>query len=125
MYVVKGKPVKLIIGSRDVIHDVGLSQFRLKMDAVPGIPTTLWFTPKFTTAEMKKITNNPNFQYEISCDQMCGNGHYSMKGVIEVVEQEDYDLWMAKQKPLYFQSFPEKDPEAPKADSTVKAIAKN
>ncbi len=125
MYVVKGKPVKLIIGSRDVIHDVGLSQFRLKMDAVPGIPTTLWFTPKFTTSEMKKITNNPNFQYEISCDQMCGNGHYSMKGVIEVVEQEDYDLWMAKQKPLYFQSFPEKDPSAPKADSTVKAIAKN
>jgi len=125
MYVVKGKPVKLIIGSRDVIHDVGLSQFRLKMDAVPGIPTTLWFTPKFTTAEMKKITNNPNFQYEISCDQMCGNGHYSMKGVIEVVEQEDYDLWMAKQKPLYFQSFPEKDPSAPKTDSTAKAIAKN
>ncbi len=125
MYVVKGKPVKLIIGSRDVIHDVGLSQFRLKMDAVPGIPTTLWFTPKFTTAEMKKITNNPNFQYEISCDQMCGNGHYSMKGVIEVVEQEDYDLWLAKQKPLYYQSFPEKDPSATKADSTAKAIAKN
>ena len=124
MYVVKGKPVKLIIGSRDVIHDVGLSQFRLKMDAVPGIPTTIWFTPKYTTAEMKKITNNPNFQYEISCDQMCGNGHYSMKGVIEVVEQEDYDLWMAKQKPLYLQTFPEKDPTA-KTDSTAKAIAKN
>jgi cytochrome c oxidase subunit 2 len=124
MYVVKGKPVKLIIGSRDVIHDVGLSQFRLKMDAVPGIPTTLWFTPKYTTAEMKKITNNPNFQYEISCDQMCGNGHYSMKGVIEVVEQEDYDLWLAKQKPLYLQTFPEKDPAA-KTDSTAKAIAKN
>ncbi len=125
MYVVKGKPVKLIIGSRDVIHDVGLSQFRLKMDAVPGIPTTMWFTPKFTTAEMKKITGNENFQYEISCDQMCGNGHYSMKGVIEVVEQEDYDLWLAKQKPLYLQSFPDKDPNAPKTDSTAKTIAKN
>jgi len=126
MYVVKGKPVKLIIGSRDVIHDVGLSQFRLKMDAVPGIPTTMWFTPKFTTEEMKKITGNPNFEYEISCDQMCGNGHYSMKGIIQVVSQEEYDLWMAKQKPYYYGAFPEKDPTTQKADSTLtKAVAKN
>jgi len=136
MYLVKGKPVQLIIGSRDVIHDVGLSQFRLKMDAVPGIPTTMWFTPKYTTEEMKKITGNPDFQYEISCDQMCGNGHYSMKGVIEVVTQEEYDLWMAKQKPYYYSAFPDKDPSNQKVDSTArpsvagaamisKAIAKN
>lgn len=118
MYVVKDKPVKLIIGSRDVIHDVGLSQFRLKMDAVPGIPTTMWFTPKFTTKEMKEKTGNPNFQYEISCDQMCGNGHYSMKGVIEVVTQEEFDVWMAKQKPKYLDIFPDKDPNK-KADSTA------
>jgi len=118
MYIVKGKPVKLIIGSRDVIHDVGLSHFRLKADAVPGIPTTMWFTPKYTTEEMKKITNNPNFQYEISCDQMCGNGHYSMKGVIQVVSQEEYDVWMAKQKPYYLAAFPEKDPSNQKIDST-------
>ena len=141
MYVVKGTPVKLIIGSRDVIHDVGLSHFRLKMDAVPGIPTTMWFTPKFTTAEMKEKTGNPNFAYEISCDQICGNGHYSMKGIVEVVTQEEYDMWMAKQKAQYLVAFPEKDPsnvpaatvEAEKAsmgakkttDSTAKtAVAK-
>ena len=112
MYVVKGTPVKLIIGSRDVVHDVGLSHFRLKMDAVPGIPTTMWFTPKYTTKEMKEITGNPDFAYEISCDQMCGNGHYSMKGIIEVVDQEEYDMWMAKQKPQYYTAFPEKDPTA-------------
>lgn len=112
MYVIKNRPVKLIIGSRDVIHDVGLTHFRMKMDAVPGIPTTLWFTPKFTTAEMKEKTGNPNFQYEISCDQMCGNGHYSMKGVIEVVSKREYDAWMAKQKPYYYSAFPEKDPSA-------------
>ncbi len=115
MYLVKGRPVKLIIGSRDVIHDVGLSHFRMKMDAVPGIPTTMWFTPKYTTKEMKEMTKNPDFQYEISCDQMCGNGHYSMKGVIEVVEQEEFDAWMVKQKPYYAQQFPDKDAAAPKA----------
>ena len=124
MYLVKGKPVKLIIGSRDVIHDVGLSHFRLKMDAVPGIPTTMWFTPKYTTKEMKEMTNNPNFVYEISCDQMCGNGHYSMKGIIEVVDQEEFDLWMAKQKPQYLVNFPEKDPSFVKPADSVKVAAR-
>jgi cytochrome c oxidase subunit 2 len=118
MYIVKGRPVKLIIGSRDVIHDVGLTHFRMKMDAVPGIPTTLWFTPKYTTKEMKERTGNPNFAYEISCDQMCGNGHYSMKGIIEVVTQEEFDAWMAKQKPNYFVANPDKEPAAPKTEKS-------
>jgi cytochrome c oxidase subunit II len=123
MYVVKGRPVKLIIGSRDVIHDVGLNHFRLKMDAVPGIPTLLWFTPKYTTKEMKERTGNPDFVYEISCDQMCGNGHYSMRGVIEVVTQEEFDVWMAKQKPNYYAAFPDRDP-ASKAPATPADTAK-
>lgn len=121
VYFVKNKPIKLIIGSRDVVHDVGLPQFRLKMDAVPGIPTTLWLTPQYTTKEMKEITGNPNFQYEISCDQMCGNGHYSMKAVIEVVEQDEYDLWMAKQKPLYITNNPDKDKSLQLTADTAKA----
>ena len=116
MYLVVNKPVKLIIGSRDVIHDVGLNHFRMKMDAVPGMPTTMWFTPIYTTEEMKKRTGNPNFQYEISCDQMCGNGHYSMKGVIEVVTQAEFNAWTAKQKPKYLSVFP--PVEMAKADTT-------
>lgn len=106
IYLIKGRPAKLIINSRDVVHSVGLPHFRLKMDAVPGTPTTLWFTPKYTTQEMKEITNNPSFEYEIACDQMCGNGHYSMKGLIKVVTAEEYVLWMAKQVPAYTQAFP-------------------
>lgn len=123
MVLIKGRPVKLIIGARDVIHDVGLPQFRMKMDAVPGIPTTMWFTPKYTTKEMKELTKNPDFVYEISCDQMCGNGHYSMKGIIEVIDQEEYDVWMAKQKPVYLVANPDKDPEnaKPAADTTKAA----
>jgi cytochrome c oxidase subunit 2 len=123
VYLIKGKPVKFILGSRDVIHDVGLSHFRLKMDAVPGIPTTMWFTPKYTTKEMKELTGNPNFVYEISCDQLCGNGHYSMKGVIEVVDQEEFDAIMAKQKPYYYTAFPEKDPSAVAAPADTTVVA--
>lgn len=101
LHLIKGKPVKLIIGSRDVIHDVGLPHFRMKMDAVPGIVTTIWFTPQYTTEEMKEITNNPNFVYEISCDQMCGKGHYSMRGTVIVHTQEEFDAWMAEQQTYY------------------------
>lgn len=130
LHLVVGKPVKLIIGSRDVIHDVGLPHFRMKMDAVPGIPTTLWFTPKYTTKQMKEKTGNPDFTYEISCDQMCGSGHYSMRGVIVVETQEEFDKWVAAQKSTY--SLTHADTAAPaapageaKADSTQKTVAAN
>ncbi|HSZ87118.1 MAG TPA: cytochrome c oxidase subunit II [Puia sp.] len=106
-YFVKDRPVKLIINSRDVIHDVGLPHFRMKMDAVPGTPTTMWLTPKYTTEEMKKMTNNPDFEYELSCDQMCGKGHYTMRAVIKVVTPDEFILWRAKQKSNYAQVFPE------------------
>jgi cytochrome c oxidase subunit 2 len=121
MHLVVGKPVQLVINAQDVIHDVGLVHFRLKMDAVPGIPTTLWFTPKYTTEQMKKITGNKDFVYEISCDQICGSGHYSMRGVIVVETQEEYDAWMASKKPQYITVKEGAAPAAPAADSTAAA----
>ncbi len=116
MHLPVGRPVKLVIGAQDVIHDVGLSHFRLKMDAVPGIPTTMWFTPKYTTEEMKKRSGNPNFIYEISCDQMCGKGHFSMRGIIVVESEADYNKWIASQKIEYYTLYPDKDPSK-KADA--------
>ncbi len=100
MHVVVGKPVKLIIHAKDVIHDVGLAHFRLKMDAVPGIPTTMWFTPKYTTREMR-AKYGENFNYEISCDQMCGAGHYTMRGTIVVESQAEFNVWLAQQQSQY------------------------
>jgi len=110
MHLVVGKPVQLVIGAKDVIHDVGLVHFRMKMDAVPGTPTTMWFTPKFTTKEMKVKTGNPDFVYEISCDQLCGKGHWSMRGTIVVETQEEFDAWVASKKPQYLVANPDKDP---------------
>ena len=119
MHLVVGKPVQLVIGAKDVIHDVGLVHFRLKMDAVPGTPTTMWFTPKFTTKEMKVKTGNPDFVYEISCDQLCGKGHWSMRGTIVVETQEEFDAWLASKKPQYLVANPEKDPAQPKENTTA------
>jgi cytochrome c oxidase subunit 2 len=128
MHIPVGKPVKFVINSQDVIHDVGLSHFRLKMDAVPGIPTTLWFTPLYTTEQMKVRSGDPNFVYEISCDQMCGKGHFSMRGVIIVDNEADYEKWLSSQKSEYATIFPAGGSDSTKttADSTkvVASIAK-
>lgn len=118
MHIIKDLPVHLVINSRDVIHDVGLPHFRMKMDAVPGITTTMWFTPKFTTDEMKDKTHNPNFVYEISCDQMCGKGHYSMRGTVIVQTASEFKEWLAKQ-PAYYANVHKS--AAPAADGAAPA----
>ncbi len=126
MHLPVNRPVKLVINAQDVIHDVGLPHFRLKMDAVPGIPTTLWFTPKYTTAQMKERTGNPDFVYEISCDQMCGKGHFTMRGVITIDTEADYKKWLGEQKPEYLTLFPDRDPSninAPAVADTSKQLA--
>ena len=125
---VVNKPVKLIIHAKDVIHDVGLAHFRMKMDAVPGIPTTMWFTPRFTTREMKKKYGD-DFEYEISCDQMCGKGHFSMRGTIVVESQAEYNIWLKKQKPQYAIAMEAEKGNptvpSPSGDSTTKTVATN
>ncbi|MCX6317504.1 MAG: cytochrome c oxidase subunit II [Bacteroidetes bacterium] len=124
MHLVVNKPVKLVIGAKDVIHDVGLAHFRMKMDAVPGTPTTMWFTPTKTTKQMREETGNPDFVYELSCDQMCGRGHFSMRGVVVVETQAEFDAWLASKKPQYLTAHPDKDPSVKKdTASAPKPIA--
>jgi cytochrome c oxidase subunit 2 len=133
LHLLVNKPVKLIIGSRDVIHDVGLPHFRMKMDAVPGITTSIWFTPLYTSKQMKEITGNKDFVYEISCDQMCGKGHYSMRGTVIVETKAEHEAWLLAQKSYYATMNTPAEPAAPasgtpagqqKTDS-VKAITMN
>ncbi len=124
MHIINQRPVQLVINSRDVIHDVGLPHFRMKMDAVPGITTTMWFTPKITTEEMKVKTHNPNFVYEISCDQMCGKGHYSMRGTVVVQTENEFKEWLAKQ-PAYYANVMKAAAPAPAATEGAAPAAKD
>jgi cytochrome c oxidase subunit 2 len=91
------------------------------MDAVPGTPTTMWFTPTKTTKQMKEETSNPAFMFEISCDQMCGKGHTNMRGEIIVEAQEEYDAWILSKTPKYFAAFPDRNPANQKPDTTKAA----
>ncbi|MCC9166123.1 cytochrome c oxidase subunit II [Pontibacter harenae] len=100
IHVPKGKPVLLKIRSRDVIHSVFLPHFRVKMDAVPGMPTKFWFVPTKTTAEMRSETGNPDFNYELACTEICGRGHFAMRYVLVVDEPEEYEAWIQSQVPF-------------------------
>jgi cytochrome c oxidase subunit 2 len=95
----KGQPVLLKIRARDVLHSVFMPHFRVKMDAVPGMPTQFWFKPDISTKEMREKTGNPNFNYELACTEVCGSGHFAMRMVIVVDEPEDFQKWVSEQKP--------------------------
>ena len=100
------QPVLFKIRARDVLHSVFAPHFRLKMDAVPGMPTKFWFTPNKTTKQMQQETGNPDFRYEIACTEICGVGHFNMKKIIVVETQEEYEKWLSEQVPFF-----EKNPE--------------
>ena len=97
----KGKTVYANIGALDVIHDFFLPQMRIMMDAVPGVPTSFWFKPTITSAEMKVITKNPNYEYVLACNKLCGSGHYNMQKKVRVLELPEYQKWSDEQKSYY------------------------
>jgi cytochrome c oxidase subunit II len=106
IHFVVNKPVLLKIRARDVLHSVFMPHFRVKMDAVPGMPTRFWFVPDKTTAQMREETGNPNFTYELACTEVCGRNHFGMRKVIIVEEEEEYLAWFNSQ-----QSFLAKNPD--------------
>lgn len=94
-----GKEVLLKIRAKDVLHSVFLPHFRVKMDAVPGIQTNFKFKPTKTTEQMREETGNPNFNYEMACTEICGQGHFSMRLLVVVQTPEEYEKWKAAQEP--------------------------
>lgn len=100
----KGKPVLFKIRARDVIHSVFAPHFRVKMDAVPGMPTSFHFVPTKTTQEMRDETDNQEFNYELACAEICGVGHFAMRMIIVVDTPEDYEKWKSEQMSLVAQN---------------------
>jgi len=118
-----GKKVRVRITSRDVLHNFYLPHFRLKMDAVPGMPTYFVFTPSKTTEEYRRelskykeyqAPSDPDdpesdplwkvFNYELACAELCGSGHYSMRRIVRIVTEDEYQQWLSEQQPYYLNS---------------------
>ena len=91
------RPVLIRLSSKDVIHSFGLYEMRVKQDAIPGLQIPVWFIPTVTTADMRQKVGNPAFEYEITCSQLCGLGHFRMRGFLTVQSAADYQKWMADQ----------------------------
>lgn len=85
LHLISGRPVAIRVSSVDVIHSFFLPNFRVKQDAVPGRTIEIWFTPGQPGA------------YQIACAQLCGIGHYTMRGGVTVGTQADFDTWIRSQ----------------------------
>lgn len=83
------KPVKVLARSHDVLHDFYVPQFRARMNMVPGMVTSFWFTP--TKAG----------RYEVLCAQLCGVGHANMRGIVVVEDAASYSAWLKKQTTFF------------------------
>jgi cytochrome c oxidase subunit II len=79
------KPVIVHLSSKDTIHSFSLIQMRVKQDAIPGQTIPVWFTPIMTG------------DWEINCSQLCGLGHFRMRGAYSIKSQADFDTWMKEQ----------------------------
>jgi cytochrome c oxidase subunit 2 len=91
-------PVLVHLSSKDVIHSFGLYEMRVKQDAVPGLEIPVWFVPTVTTDDMRARKKDPGFNYEITCSQLCGLGHYRMRGFVTVQTDAEYKQWMDEQE---------------------------
>jgi len=94
LYLPVNRPIILRLRSKDVIHSFGVPEFRVKQDAIPGLTIPIWFVPTVTTEEMRTRTGKPEFQYEIACAQLCGLGHYRMRGFVTVQTAEEFQKWL-------------------------------
>ena len=102
------RPVKVLLRSKDVLHNFAVPQFRVKMDLVPGSVTYVWFTPTRTG------------RFDILCMELCGIAHYTMRGHVVVDDAADYDAWLAQQSTWTdIQGIPKGDPVAGQASFMV------
>ena len=83
MHVPIGRPIRISLGSEDVLHDYSIPAFRVKMDAVPGKITTLWFEATVPGT------------YHIFCAEYCGTKHSGMIGQVIAMMPQDYAAWLA------------------------------
>jgi len=93
-----GKPVNLLMTSRDVIHSFFVADFRVKMDIFPNRYSSAWFE---ATSELETHTNEDGetVQYKdhiLYCTEYCGDGHSQMLAVIRVMPEADYIEWKAQ-----------------------------
>ncbi|MDG2312245.1 MAG: cytochrome c oxidase subunit II [Flavobacteriales bacterium] len=93
-----GREIEFVFRSRDVLHSAFMPHFRAQMNTVPGLPTRFKIETTITTDSMRTILDNPDFNYILLCNKVCGSAHFNMQMTIVVETQEEYDAWLSEQK---------------------------
>lgn len=93
LFLIKDQEYFFVLRSEDVIHSAYFPHFRAQMNCVPGQRTTLKFTPIYTTVEMREITGNPDFNYILLCNKICGESHSAMNMPLIVGSEDEYKEW--------------------------------
>ena len=93
-----GREVEFVFRSRDVIHSAFMPHFRAQMNTVPGVPTRFKMTPTITTDSMRTILENPEFDYILLCNKVCGAAHNNMMMKVVVESEEEYNAWLESQE---------------------------
>ena len=93
-----GREVEFVFRSRDVIHSAYMPHFRAQMNTVPGVPTRFKMTPTITTDSMRMILDNPEFDYILLCNKVCGASHNNMMMKVVVESEEQYNAWLESQE---------------------------
>lgn len=88
-----GVPVKLTMRSQDVIHSLYIPDFRVKQDVVPGRYSTMWFNAPNPTGEVSPTNTNAHWLF---CTEYCGTSHSDMNRRVHVLEQANFDAWLAE-----------------------------
>src|SRR5690606_14227183 len=96
-----GKSVRFHIISKDIIHSFYIPDFRVQINAVPGMTNYFQFTPTVTTEEMRDRMNDPSYDYIMLCNKICGQGHFNMGKKVIVVTEAEYKDWLSKQSKYF------------------------
>ncbi len=91
------QPVRFQITSKDALHSFYIPDFRVQMNAVPGMYTYFQFTPTITTAEMREKMDDYSYNFVMLCAKICGTNHFNMQRTVRVVTEEEYREWLAEQ----------------------------
>ncbi|MEX1002563.1 MAG: cytochrome c oxidase subunit II transmembrane domain-containing protein [Crocinitomicaceae bacterium] len=97
LYLIKDQEYQLVFRAKDVLHSAYFPHFRAQMNCVPGMRTHLKMKPIFTTKEMQEKTGNPEFQYILLCNKICGVSHYNMNLPVIVGTEEDFEAWKSNE----------------------------
>ncbi|MCL7988725.1 cytochrome c oxidase subunit II [Sphingobacterium sp. lm-10] len=119
------QPVRFHIISKDIIHSFYIPDFRVQINAVPGMTNYFQFTPTTTTRDMRDKLNDQSYDYVMLCAKICGESHYNMQKKVVVVTEAEYKEWLAKQPKFFTEDLQKEYAQADNGEEVLNTASLN